>query len=256
MRSLFAFVKKEALDQLRSFKLMILGLIFLGIGIMNPAVAKLTPVLLDLMSETLEQAGLVIPIESVNALDSWVQFFKNIPLGLIAFVLLESNIFTKEYRSGTVILSLTKGLERFKVVVAKAVTLLVLWTACYWLCFGVTYAANEYLWENSVAQSLALSAVCWWLFGVFTLSIIVLFSTVVSSNGGVLLYTGGIVFTFYILSIIPKVNEYFPTYLMSGTSLVYGAEEASAYVASIIITAVASVACLVLSVPIFNKKQL
>ena len=39
--------------------------------------------------------------------------------GLIAFVLLQSSIFTREYTSGTLTLSLTKGLARYKVVLSK-----------------------------------------------------------------------------------------------------------------------------------------
>ena len=37
MRSLLAFIKKEALDQLRSGRLMLLGILFVLFGIMNPA---------------------------------------------------------------------------------------------------------------------------------------------------------------------------------------------------------------------------
>lgn len=35
-------------------------------------------------------------------------------------ILLESSIFTQEYQSGTLVLTLTKGFERYKVVIAKS----------------------------------------------------------------------------------------------------------------------------------------
>ena len=124
MRSLLAFIKKEVLEQLRSGKLMILGLLFVMIGVMNPAVAKLTPWLLEFMADTLEESGMIVTTVTVSAMDSWVQFFKNMPIGLIAFILLQASIFTKEYSSGTLVLSLTKGLERFKVVVSKIAVLI------------------------------------------------------------------------------------------------------------------------------------
>ena len=111
MRSLLAFTKKEITEQARTGKLLFLGILFVLFGIMNPAVAKLTPWLMEQMADSLADMGMNITEVTVTAMDSWVQFFKNIPMALIAFVLLESSIFTKEYRSGTLILSLTKGLS-------------------------------------------------------------------------------------------------------------------------------------------------
>ena len=256
MRALLTFVKKEMLEQLRSGKLIFLAILFVLFGIMNPAVAKLTPWLLELMADTLAESGINLTTVTVSAMDSWVQFFKNIPMGLIAFVLLESSIFTKEYASGTLVLSLTKGLARVQVIVSKTIVLMLLWTACYWLCFGITYGYNAYFWDNSVAQSLAFSVVCWYLFGIWVLALTLLFSTLANSNTGVLVGTGGVAFASYLVGWIPKVNTYLPTGLTDGTSLIYGAREAKDYVMSIVVAAVIGVFCFGVSIPIFNKKQL
>ena len=43
MKSLHAFIKKETMEQFRSGRLMILGVLFVLLGVMNPAVAKITP---------------------------------------------------------------------------------------------------------------------------------------------------------------------------------------------------------------------
>lgn len=256
MRSLFAFMKKEFTEQLRSGRLMILGLLFVLFGIMNPAIAKLTPWLLETLSDSLAESGMIVTDVKVSAMDSWVQFYKNQPMGLIAFVLLESSIFTKEYTSGTLVLSLTKGLERYKVVVSKTVVLAVLWTIGYWICFAITYGYNAYFWDNSVAQNLILSVVCWWMFGVMVIALMVLFSTVSSSNTGVLLGTGGVVLASYLVGLLPKCGKYLPTFLMDGNSLIYGLAETKAYMTSLIIAIAASVICFAISIPIFNKKQL
>ena len=256
MKSLFAFMKKEFAEQLRSGRLMILGLLFVLFGIMNPAIAKLTPWLLETMADSLAESGMIITDVKVSAMDSWVQFYKNIPMGLIAFVLLESSIFTKEYTTGTLVLSLTKGLERYKVVISKTVVLTVLWSIGYWLCFGITYGYNTYFWDNSIAQNLVFSIVCWWLFGVMVVALMVLFSTVAKSNTGVLLGTGGVVLASYLIGLLPKCSEYLPTVLDDGNSLIYGIEEENAYTAAIIIAVVATVLCLIISIPLFNKKQL
>ena len=148
MRAFLAFFKKELLDALRSGRLVILGCLFVAFGVMNPAVAKLTPWLMELMSESLAESGMVITEVNVDALTSWTQFYKNIPMALIAFVLIHASTLTREYESGTLVLLVTKGLSRTTVVLAKATALLGLWTVGYWLCFGVTYLYNAYFWDN------------------------------------------------------------------------------------------------------------
>ena len=176
MKSLISFVRKDFLEQVRSGRLLIVWVLFVLFGIMNPAIAKMTPWLLETFSDSFAEGGIIVVVTEVTAMDSWVQFFKNVPMGLIAFVLLESSIFTKEYASGTLTLSLTKGLARYKVVLSKTFVLVALWTVCYFTCFVITYAYNAYFWDNSIAESLAFSVFCWWLFGIWVVSLVVLFS--------------------------------------------------------------------------------
>ena len=256
MKSLFAFTKKEITEQIRTGRLMFLGILFFALGIMNPAVAKLTPWLFEIFADSLTESGITVTEVTVSAIDCWVQFFKNIPIGLIVFVLLEASVFTKEYTSGTLVLSLTKGLERFKVIISKAAILSSIWTVGYWICFAVTYAYSVYFWDNSVVKNLVFSVACWWIFGVFVISLITLFSTLSSSSTGVLIGTGGTVLVSYLLGMLPKINRYLPSLLADGNSLIYGVLEPKAYVPAVLITAVATLICFAVSIPIFNKKQL
>ena len=256
MRSFIAFTRKEFTEQFRTGKITFLAILFVLFGIMNPAVAKLTPWLMEQFADTLAGSGMIITDVTVTALDSWMQFYKNVPMALIAFVLLESSIFTKEYRTGTLILSLTKGLSRCKVALAKILTLSVLWSAAYWLYYGVTYAYTVYYWDNSVAQDLTLSVVLWWVFGLWVVALMTLFSTLTSTNTGVLVGTGGVAFGAYLVSMIPTVAKYLPTMLADGNSLIYGVKAPEDYVAALIVTLATGLACFVLSLIIFNKKQL
>ena len=251
-----AFLKKELLEQIRSGKLLFLGILFVLFGVMNPAVAKLTPWLLETLADSMAEGGMTITIGEVTALDSWVQFFKNIPMALIAFVLMEGSIFTREYSSGTLLLSLTKGFARYKVVATKALVLTALWSLGYWLCFGITYGYNAYFWDNSVAQNLLFSVLCWWLFGLWVIALLVLFSSLAKENTGVLLGTGGVVLICSLFSFIPKVQKFLPTQLTDGNSLIYGAIEMDKYVPALVIAGAMAVVCFAVSIPIFNKKQL
>ncbi len=255
MKSLIAFLKKEIMEQSRTSKLVLLGILFTLFGLMSPVIAKITPLMLDMMSETMAQSGMVVTEVTVTALDCWMQFYKNAPLALIAFVMVESSIFTKEFESGTLLLSLTKGLDRYKVVVSKTVVLLVLWTVGYWLCFGITYAYSVYFWDNSIVGHLWFAAICFWAFGVLMVALMVLFSTLSGSNTGVLVGTGGAVLVSYLLSMVPKFTKYLPIQLMDGTSLIYGKTAPEDYMAALAITAAISALCFVISIPVFNKKS-
>lgn len=144
MKSFIAFLKKEIFECIRSGKLTFFCILFLIFGIMNPAIAKLTPWMLETLSDSLAEQGMMVTEVTVNALTSWTQFFKNIPIVLIVFVFLYSGIFTKEYETNTLILILTKGLSRYKVVFAKFFVMFTMWTIGYLLCFAVTYGYNAF----------------------------------------------------------------------------------------------------------------
>ena len=255
MRSFIAFTKKELLGELRSGRLFILFSLFILIGIMNPAIAKLTPWLIEAFADSLKESGMIITDVSITALDSWMQFYKNMPIVLILFVLLESSIFTREYTSGTLIVSLTNGFNRCKIVLSKSALLLSFWTIGYFLCFGITYLYNDFFWDNSIAKNLFFSVLCWWIFGFFVISLIPLFSSFSSANSSVLIGVGGVILALYVLGLIPKLNKYLPIALTSGNSLIYGANAPEDYVSAILIAAVLSLACLAANILIFKKRQ-
>ena len=256
MKSFNAFFKKELLENIRSGRLIILGIIFIALGIMNPAIAKLTPLLMEIMSEELASNGIVMSEISVDALTSWTQFFKNIPIGLIAFVVMLGNTFTKEYEAQTLIPIITKGLSRYKVVLAKSLDLFLLWSVGYLLSFGITYIYNAYYWDNSIAVGLLSSAVNWWLFGCFIISLIVLLSVLLKGCGYVLLGCGGIVVILYLLSFIPRFSGFLPNALINFGELITGEKSVLDFSASIVITVIVMAFAVIASIPIFNKKQL
>lgn len=256
MKSLLALMKKEYLGAVRTGKIMILILLFVIFGIMNPAIAKLTPWMMEMLSNSMEESGLIVTNVQVNVLTSWTQFFKNIPIAMIAFALIFSNIFTKEYESGTLLLVLAKGLPRYKVVLVKTVLLLSLWTVGYGICFAITYGYNDYFWDNSIANNLFFSVTICWLFGVWVLCLIVLFSSLLQNSTGVSLCTGGTVLLAYLMSIIPKVKAYSPILLMNANSLLMGEEKIGVYIKAIVITVSFCIVCVAVSIPVINKRQL
>lgn len=255
MTALYAFAKKEWLEQLRSGRLLLLLLIFLLLGVMSPAVAKFTPWLVEVLAEDLAESGMTVGAVTVDAMTSWAQFDKNIPLGLIVFVLLQGAVFTREYQAGTLILPLTRGLGRAQIVLAKTLLLALLWTLCYWLCFVVTWGYTAYYWDNSIVQHLTAAAVCWWLLGLWAVSMIALCSALLPSQGGVLLGVGGGFLAAYLLGLLPKLSVWSPSALMHPALLLRGVETPADCGRAMVVTILLCILSVAASIPLLRRRQ-
>lgn len=251
-----AFLRKEWLEWLRTGRLLVLLLVFALFGIMNPALAKLTPWLMETLSESLAETGIVTTSITVDAMVSWTQFYKNIPMGLVIFVLLCSGSFTGEYQKGTLVPVVTKGLSRRSILGAKTLLLFGAWTALYVLCFGITYGYNGYFWDNGIAENLFFAGVCYWLFGIWVIAVLVFVSAFAGSNAQVLLGVGGVVFGSYLLGLFPKFHSILPVKLMEGMVLLQGAEEPGSFFRGMVAAGCLAVLCLAAGVVCIGKRRL
>lgn len=251
-----AFLKKEWMENVRSGRLLLLLLIFLLFGIMNPAFAKLTPWMMNVMSDSLEDAGFLVGEVTVDAMTSWAQFYKNIPMTLLIFVLLNSGTFTVEYQKETLIPVVTRGLSRSRILAAKTVMLAGLWTVGYFLCYGTTLGYNWYFWDNRIAAHCGLGAVYYWFFGLWVISWMIFFSTVCQSSIQVLAGTGAVVFGVYLLGMVPKLHFWLPSELMNGLKLLQGLSEPKDYGFCLIVTGITAAAALLLSRICFERRTL
>ncbi len=256
MKQLIAFSKKEFLETWRTGKFLILLIVFALFGIMNPAIAKLTPWMMEQFSASLEQSGLILTEVTVDAMTSWTQFYKNIPMGLIIFLLMFSGIVTTELQKGTLVNMLTKGLSRKMVVIAKTILMITMWTLSYWMCFLITYVYNAYFWDNGIAKHLLFSAFCFYLLGVWLVTLVMLLSTIATTTSFITVGTGGIFFVVYLLSILPDVKRYLPTKLLDASGLLSDIGEVGDYSLSIGITVSLFIIQLVVGIIIFNKKRI
>ena len=206
MKQLIAFMKKEYMEIMRSGKFMILSILFIFLGIMNPAMAKITPWMMEVASESLSEAGLEVTKVNVDALTSWTQYYKNMPIAIIVFLIMFSGILTTEYQKGTLINMVTKGLVRWKIIISKTMMALGVWTILYWLSFLITYGYNEYFLDNSIAKNVFFGAFCIYIMGVWLISLLLLAQTVTSTNISAVLFTGCVFFGFYIIGMLTKIK--------------------------------------------------
>jgi ABC-2 type transport system permease protein len=256
MKGFKAFIAKEIRELIRTKRLMILFGIFVIIGIMNAAIAKLTPKFLEMMAKELEEQGITLGAVNVTSMDAWSQFVKNIPTALIVLLIMFGGIYTSEYSKGTLIPLLTKGLSRSTVVLSKLVVMLLSWSLGLWLCFGITYFYSGFYWDNSVVHELFFGAFCWWLFGTFLISCIVFFSSIAGSAIQVILGTGAVYFVMTLIGMFSKVKKYLPVILTDTLPLYKGELEPKEYYRAVIITVLLSLILVVSALPLTHKRQL
>ena len=257
MRQFNAFIKKEWMEQSRTNKLLILGIVSVIFGIMNPAVAKLTPIIFEAMSESLSDQGISsIQLGEVTAITSWQQFYKNISTLMIVFVIMASGTLTNEYQKGTLVNIVTKGMPRYKILTSKLFVQVVLWSLSYFITFFTTYIYTVYYWDNSVVKHCFLASLLPYLFGLWLIALIFLASAISNTNISVLLFVGGAVALCYLLGIAPDIKEYLPTTLLESGNLLTEASLPVDFAKSTIVTAITALLVIPASVMSFNKKNL
>lgn len=256
MRQLLLLLQKELLELVRTKRAMVLLIVFGIFGILNPALAKLTPWMLSLMGESLAEQGITFGAITVDALTSWTQYFKNLMMEYILILAMFSGIFAQEYQSGTLVNLLTKGVSRGKVAASKLLAVQLTWTVCYWLTFFVTLGYTAYFWENALPSGIWLAAVCAYMMGVWLLSLELAFASALNSGMYALLLTGGVFALFFALSMLPQLTRFLPSHLGDGLGLLTGDMTASdilpALWVSLALSAVQSALCVVG----IRKKQL
>ncbi|MBQ8120188.1 MAG: ABC transporter permease subunit [Ruminococcus sp.] len=256
MNGFSPFLKKEFFELYRKGRLLLFGILFVFFGIEAPALAKLTPKLFKMMSDEFEQQGIVIKDVTSTAATSWEQFFGNLPVILIVFVIVFAGSVTNEFSSGSVIPLLTKGLSRTAFMLSKLTSTLLTWSAGLWLCFGITYAYTAYYWKDNSVQSVLPAIMLWWLFSVMVICLMFFFASFVKTHIQVMICTGSIVFAMSIIGIAQSVKKYLPITVTESMDLCTGAESVSDIMPAIIITAAVTVCSAVFSVVLISKKKL
>lgn len=254
MRAYLAFTVKEFIEGIRTYKFIALIVVFLIFGIMNPLAAKLLPELVD----SLAGGEIILTLTEPKAIDSWMQFFKNISqIGLIVTIILFSGIMAQEISKGTLINMITKGLSRTTVILAKFTYLALTWTLAYIVCALVTLGYTVYLFPDSSVNNLLFSLVALWLFGILLICVLLFAASMAKSSYACLLAVGLFVVILMVLSIIPSAHAYNPLSLATeSTALMAGALNPDTLFPAIGISIVAAVVFVVLAVIVFRKRSL
>jgi len=114
-------VRKELLEQWRSYRLLVVVVVFVILGLLSPLAAKLTPEIVKLLPEGEEIAKL---IPSPTVADAIVQYTRNLSqFGVILALLMTMGMVVQEKDKGTAALILAKPMSRGIFIGSKFVAL-------------------------------------------------------------------------------------------------------------------------------------
>ncbi len=197
MTGLGAFLRKEATEILRTWRVWVIPGMLVFFGITSPIIAALTPALVQSM--TASQPGVVIKIPPPTAFDAYAQFLKNLDqFVLIAVVITGAGAISGERSSGTAILALTKPLSRAAFVVAKILSQVMVLVTATALGTAVCLAMTAVVFGGGNGGRLLTTVALWLLYASLLVVVMTIFSAALRSRGA----AAGAGLGFYFLALL------------------------------------------------------
>ena len=204
-------LRKEMLEQWRSYRLLVLSVVFVSFGLSSPLLATLTPELLRLVpgGESLAQ---LVPAPTVA--DAVAQYVKNLSqFGILLAIVLTMGAVAQETDKGTAAMTLAKPIPRWAFLGAKFAALAASFTIATALAALGAYYYTLLLFEPpDIAGWLGLNGLLLLFFLVFVA--FTLFASTVSHSQVV---AGAMAFGYLAptltLGALPGVRQYLPVQL-------------------------------------------
>ena len=225
MRIFFVALRKEIIEQWRSYRLLIAAVILVIFGLLSPLTAKYTPEIMKLLPNGDEIAKLIPP---PTAMDAVGQYVKNlIQFGVILALLMTMGVVAQEKDKGTAAMMLVKPMPRGVFLGAKFVALGLTFAVSIAIAGAAGYYYTLLLFEAlDVSHWLALNGLML-LFVLVYVALTLFCSTATKSQ----VAAGGLAFGLLIIlgtvGALPKVGEYLPGQLIAwGAGLMAGSADA------------------------------
>ena len=254
MRIFWVALRKELIEQWRSYRLVIVGVVLLLFGFASPILAKYVPEILRLALPEGEAILQLIP--SPSAADDVSQYLKNISqFGILLAVLMTMGTVAREKDKGTAALMVVKPMPRGVFLMAKMVALGLTFSTGIFLAGVACYLYTMLLFEAlSLAAWLALN-------GLLLLSILVyvaltlLCSTLSRSQviSGALAFGALVVLS--ILGAVPKLGDWMPGRLTTWAASLFAGGGDAAW-AAVGVSVGLIVAALLAAWLIFERQEL
>jgi len=221
MRIFLVALRKELIEQWRSYRLLIAAVILIIFGLLSPLTTKYTPELMKLLPNGEEIAKLIPP---PTALDAAREYAENISqFGVILALLMTMGVVVQEKDKGTAAVMLVKPMPRGVFLGAKFVALGLTFAASIAIAGAAGYYYTLLLFEAlDVGRWLALNGLML-LFVLVYVALTLLCSTVTKSQVAAGGLAFGLLLVLAIPGSLPKIGEYLPGQLITwGAGLMAG----------------------------------
>jgi ABC-2 type transport system permease protein len=247
MRGFAAFVRKEAVEILRTWRIWVLPGILLFFAVTGPVMARYTPEIVGAVGGS-QVAAIVKAIPTPTYLDAYGQWIKNLSqIALFAIIIIYGGIVSAERKSGTAILVLTKPVSRSAFVVAKALVHSAFLALTVLVGTLITWGGTGIMFGKAPAGPLFASAGTWLVFGVLFVAVMTLLSVAISSQAGAAGVGLGVFALTSIAAIWKPLGTYSPaalvgspTLLAAGKSVEVGWPIAASVLLAIVLVALAA----------------
>jgi ABC-2 type transport system permease protein len=221
MNGLLPWLRKELLEQWRTKRLLIGGIVLLVFGMASPLLAKLTPELMRMVPGG-ENFLQLIPTPTVN--DAIAQYIKNVQqFGLILALLFSMGAVAHEKEKGTAALMLVKPLGRGAFLLGKFIAINLSLLAGLAAAALGGYCYTVFVFEAPAVGGWLGMNLMLWLFLTFIVALTLLCSTLLRSQSAAAgLAAGGLILVTAV-GAIPAVGQYLPGELVNwGSALALG----------------------------------
>jgi len=218
---LWVALRKELMEQWRSYRLLITAAVLVAFGLLSPLTAKYTPELMKLLPNGEEIARL---IPQPTAADAVAQYLKNISqFSVVLALLVTMGAVAYEKERGTAAMILVKPLPRWAFLAAKFTALGITFAASLAVAGAGCYYYTLVLFEPLGIGSWVILNVLLLVFVLVYVALTLMCSVLAKSQAG----AGGLAFALLIVlalpGALPKVGEYLPGQLINwGAGLMAG----------------------------------
>lgn len=191
-------LRKELTELWRTRKLIIVLVVLVGLGLMSPILAKLTPDLIESLGEG-QMEGIVITIPEPTTKDSIDQLLNNVTqFGLLLAVLMTIGVIVSERERGQAALMFAHPLPREIFVAAKFTALAIMFGTGMLLCALGAYIYTAILFDApDVARYMALIGLIYlWMLCLIALSLLA------STLGRSMSSAGGLAFVLVVAALL------------------------------------------------------
>jgi len=246
-----ALLKKELREQWRTYKLLIVGGLFLFFGISTPLILNYLPQILELSGENVN-----IEFPPPTAIESLNEFAATIAqVGVLAAVLIAMGAIAREKERGTAAMLLVKPVGREAFVLSKLVATSAVFIVALVLGAAACYAYTMMLIESGDLGGFIVLTLLMALFLVFCLALTLLYSSVFRSSllaGGVALAT---LIGQSVLTQLPLIGDFVPGSLAAWNVELLSGQPANIW-PSIIVTFVLIAACVYFSAVVLRRREI